>query len=94
MSPSFFHIGIKVYCYKTTTNLVGAVAKCMLLEQASPIQNLQKMPRNFAMFGVYYLSHSRQWPLGHVSQEKCMLKCYVGASSLSFLTTEVPYVSV
>jgi hypothetical protein len=40
------------------------------------------------------LSHSRQWPLGHVSQEKCMLKCYVGASSLSFLTTEVPYVSV
>lgn len=33
-------------------------------------------------------------PLEHVSREKCMLKCYVGVSSLSFLTTKVPYVSV
>jgi hypothetical protein len=94
MFPSFFHIGIKVYCYKTTTNLDGAITKCMLLERASPIQSLQKMPRNFAMFGVYYLSHSRHLPLGHVSQEKCMLKCFVGAFGLSLLTTKVPYVSL
>jgi hypothetical protein len=54
MSPYPFHIGRMAYCYKTTTNLVGAVTKCVLLERTSPIQSLQKMPRNFAMFGVYF----------------------------------------
>jgi hypothetical protein len=94
MFPSLFHIGIMAYCYKTTTNLVGAVTKCMLLERASLIPKPSKDAKKFCNIWSLFLSHSRQLPFGHVSYQKCMLKCFVAASGLSFLTTKVPYVSV